>query len=224
MSILDVPIFCWQKEDYSTAYYRLKKADQITCISEFVQFQITQNFNLDSTVINIPAKDVYYNPLIQKDLPFLYVGRACDSGKRFELIKEAFRTYGIDEKYLVVVGSENPGFGQYVGVVSDEELNRYYNRAFFTLLPSKIEGVGLSMIESLICHTVPVLCKDNLAAVEFAPEFCVDPINFGAALVVMQDMYEHFEKIACSYGVVYSRQFSKARIAENIIHVYKSIS
>ena len=40
-----------------------------------------------------------------------------------------------------------------------EELNQLYNSTKYLLLPSKYEGIGLPMIEALICGTFPITCS-----------------------------------------------------------------
>ena len=43
-------------------------------------------------------------------------------------------------------------------------------------MPSKAEGLGLPMIEGMICGSIPITCSDNFTAKEFSPkEFICDP-------------------------------------------------
>lgn len=223
LNILDIPAHIWKEPDFQKAENNLKKADAITCISKTVQKDIMTYFGLNAEVIYNPIKPVYHLPGVKKDILALYVGRANDPGKRFGTIRKTFEDFSLDPANLVVLGSENPNFGQYKGVVSDGELNSYYNRAKFVLVPSKFEGLGLPIIEAMVAGAVPIVCNDCEAAMEFAPEFAVSPGNYGAALCVFNDLYEHFRGIAGNKGALYAQQFHQTKIAANIIGVYNKI-
>ncbi|NCX93873.1 MAG: glycosyltransferase [Gammaproteobacteria bacterium] len=200
---------------------QLAHADIITCISHSVKNQIKEYLNIEAEVIYNPIKDISRKQL-KKTIPFLYVGRANDENKRFYLIKEALSSFSGQEG-LVVCGSENPNFGQYVGVIDDETLNDIYNASRFVLLPSKFEGIGLSMIEGMIAGSIPITCNDNPTAIEFSPkEFISDP-NPKAILDKMMEIhknYKYFQKIALEYGEKYLQIMNKNQIAKNIINIY----
>lgn len=200
---------------------QLAHADVITCISHSVKNQIKEYLNIQAEVIYNPIKDISRKQL-KKTIPFLYVGRANDENKRFYLIKETLSSFS-GQQGLVICGSENPNFGEYVGVVDDETLNDIYNASKFVFLPSRFEGIGLSMIEGMIAGSIPITCNDNPTAIEFSPkEFICDP-NPKAILDKMMEIhknYEHFQKIALEYGEKYLQLMNKNQVAKNIINIY----
>ena len=172
-----------------------------------------------------PAKDVYYDNSIQKNNMFLYVGRANDPIKRIKLVYDSIAKISEDLKNIKICGSENPGFGIYLGVISDIELNKLYNSSKFVLLPSKAEGIGLSMIEGMICGSIPITCIDNLTAKEFSPiDFICEP-SPEAIIKKINDLnneYENKRKLAMEFGEKYKIQFNKKSIAKNIINLFNS--
>ena len=107
------------------------KADNISAISYKVKKDLEKFFDKKISnkiqVIYNPIKDVYYDEKIQKDNLFLYVGRANDPIKRFNLVRDTLQKIKDGTKNLKICGTENPGFGNYLGYVSDEELNKIYN-------------------------------------------------------------------------------------------------
>ena len=154
----------------------LTKADAVTVISFKVKKDLAKFLNKKIEVIYNPIKDVFHDKSIKKNNTFLYVGRANDPIKRIDLVKESFLKIKNSVKEIKICGSENPGFGNYLGVISDIELNKLYNSSKFVLLPSKAEGIGLPMIEGMICGAIPITCSDNLTAKEFSPpEFICEP-------------------------------------------------
>lgn len=197
-----------------------KKADKLTCISKFVQSQIRKHLKLEASVIYNPAKEVFRDEAIPKEFDFLYVGRAGDKNKRFLLAHDV--AFNLNKK-IVVCGSEqiNSHAVQNVGVVNDYVLGQLYNKAKFVLLPSKLEGIGLPMIEAMICGTIPILCSDNQTAYEFAPEWCIcDPDSFSITDKVneIQRDYESYRRdIIENYSDRLSLQFSKEMVARNIL-------
>lgn len=183
--------------DLAKVKNQLIQADAITCISKTVQKQINDTLSLDAEVIYNPIKDISFNPKLSRSIPFLYVGRANDKRKRFSLIKEAFNEYKEINSTLIICGSENPNFGFYNGIVSDEDLNLIYNSSKFLLFPSIFEGLGLPMIEAMIAGCIPIVCNDNPTAIELCPkEFICDPTpdSFIKKLIELNKNYSYFQK------------------------------
>ena len=198
----------------------LTKADAVTVISFKVKKDLAKFLDRKIEVIYNPIKDVFHDKSIKKNNTFLYVGRANDPIKRIDLVKESFLKIKNSVKEIKICGSENPGFGNYLGVISDIELNKLYNSSKFVLLPSKAEGIGLPMIEGMICGAIPITCSDNLTAKEFSPsEFICEP-NAQSLVNKIEELdkeYENKRKIALKMGEKYKIQFDKKNIARNII-------
>ena len=227
MNFLDVP---WHfpnidKQTKLLVEQFLTKADAVTVISFKVKKDLAKFLNKKIEVIYNPIKDVFHDKSIKKNNTFLNVGRANDPIKRIDLVKESFLKIKNSVKEIKICGSENPGFGNYLGVISDIDLNKLYNSSKFVLLPSKAEGIGLPMIEGMICGAIPITCSDNLTAKEFSPpEFICEP-NAQSIVNKIEGLdkeYENKRKIALKMGEKYKIQFDKKNIAENIIKIFNS--
>ena len=201
------------------------KADAVSVISSKVQKDMAKFYDKKIHVIYNPIKDVYFDEKIKKNNMFLYVGRANDPVKRIKLVHDSIIKIPEGLKNIKICGSENPGFGNYVGVISDKDLNKLYNSSKFVLLPSKAEGIGLPMIEGMICGTIPITCSDNLTAKEFSPsEFICEP-NAQSIVNKIEELdkeYETKRKMALKLGEKYKIQFDKKTIAKNIIDIFNS--
>ena len=201
------------------------KADAVSVISSKVQKDMAKFYDKKIHVIYNPIKDVYFDEKIKKNNMFLYVGRANDPVKRIKLVHDSIIKIPEGLKNIKICGSENPGFGNYVGVISDKDLNKLYNSSKFVLLPSKAEGIGLPMIEGMICGTIPVSCSDNLTAKEFSPsEFICEP-NAQSIVNKIEELdkeYETKREMALKLGEKYKIQFDKKTIAKNIIDIFNS--
>ena len=226
-NFLDVP---WHmpnvdKQTKLLVEHFLAKSDAVTAISYKVKKDLAKFLDKKIEVIYNPIKDVFYDESIKKNNTFLYVGRANDPVKRTNLLKQAFSktVNGIID--IKICGSEDPGFGTYLNVVSDQELNKLYNSSKYLLLPSKAEGLGLTMIEAMICGSLPIACSDNETAKEFLPiDFICEP-NSQSILDKIEELNKEYDvkrKLALKYGKKYKIQFDKMSIAKKILGIFNS--
>lgn len=67
--------------------------------------------------------------------------------------------------------------------VSDEEVEKFYQEAWYSVFVSEVEGFGLPIVESL-CRGVPVICSDVGSMAEIAGQcggcLTVDPASIGS--------------------------------------------
>ena len=202
----------------------LQKADIIAANSEKVKKDLLEflpNNKIDVTY-DI-AKDVYLDKKIKKNNMFLYVGRANDPIKRIKLVHDSLLNINNEIKKIKICGSENPKFGNYLGVVKDDELNKLYNSSKYLCLPSKAEGIGLPMIEAMICGAIPITCNDNETAKEFSPvDFICDPKaeSIVKKILDLEKDYDAKRGLALKFGEKYKTQFDKVNIARNIINIF----
>ena len=226
LNILDIPwhfskINLWIRD----VVKQLRNADAITTISLKVKNDLEQFMNQNIYVIYNPSKDVFYNESIKKNNMFLYVGRANDPIKRIQLLYESLSKIKGTLKKIKICGSENPGFGDYLGVVSDKELNDLYNSSKYVCLPSKAEGIGLPMIEAMICGSIPITCSDNLTAKEFSPSEFISEPNSNSMVEKIKELendYETKRDLSIKFGQKYKVQFNKKNIANNILNIFNS--
>ena len=226
-NFLDVP---WHmpnvdKQTKLLVEHFLAKSDAVTAISYKVKKDLAKFLDKKIEVIYNPIKDVFYDESIKKNNTFLYVGRANDPVKRTNLLKQAFSktVNGIID--IKICGSEDPGFGTYLIVVSDQELNKLYNSSKYLLLPSKAEGLGLTMIEAMICGSLPIACSDNETAKEFLPKYFICEPNAQSILDKIEELNKEYDtkrKLALEYGKKYKIQFDKMSIAKKILSIFNS--
>ena len=106
-----------------------------------------------------------------------------------------------------------------------KKLNELYNSTKYLFLPSKAEGIGLTMIEAMICGAVPITCSDNETAKEFLPpEFICEP-NIESIVNKIEELnkeYNTYRELALKFGKKYKDKFNKVSIAENILNLKKN--
>jgi len=224
-NFLDIP---WhmpniEKQTMMLTQKYFMKANAVTAISFKVKKDLEKFYNKKIHVIYNPIKDVFYNEKVKKNNKFFYVGRVFDPVKRFELVKNTLLKIKDGEKNIKICGLKNPKFGEYLGIIEDQRLNELYNSSKYVLLPSMAEGLGLPMIEGMICGAIPITCSDNLTAIEFSPpDFICEP-NEESMISKIEELdkdYELKRNIALEYGKKYKIKFDKKSIATNIMNVF----
>ena len=226
-NFLDVP---WHmpnvdKQTKLLVEHFLAKSDAVTAISYKVKQDLAKFLDKKIEVIYNPIKDVFYDESIKKNNTFLYVGRANDPIKRISLLKTALSKTTNGTIDIKICGSEDPGFGTYLNVVSDQELNKLYNSSKYLLLPSKAEGIGLTMIEAMICGSLPIACSDNKTAEEFLPKDFICEPNAQSISDKIEELNKEYyikRKLALEFGKKYKIQFDKINIAKKILSVFNS--
>jgi glycosyltransferase involved in cell wall biosynthesis len=219
--VLDVPIHLLNKQDLNKWSNFLSLADFITCNSNKVKKDVEIFLNHKSHTVYDPVKDVYPLESQYKNIKMFFVGRANEPTKRFDLVKKYFLYYNLDHKKLLdICGNENPNFGNYLGLLSDYDLNLAYNKSTFIFLPSSFEGIGLPMIEALICKKMPICCSDNETAKEFLPDwFLCEPNIFSINEKILDYLKnrQKYDIVISELSKKYLQQFNKNNIAKNIL-------
>lgn len=195
---------------------QLDKCNVVTCISPAVQNQLLE-IGVKSEVIFNPIKDVFFDPSEKRQINCLYVGRASDPNKRVNLLSNF-------ENECVSIGPFH-NFAKYQGLVSDVALNKAYNCSKVVALPSKFEGLGLPSLEAMVCGALPLVCSDNPNSI-LCPDFCICEPDKKSVENKYRDLLNNFEEYQKIILEEYSNQtafkFSKFKIAQNILEVYRS--
>lgn len=168
-NVLDIPEHI-PDYDLPRLLSQLDRADAVTCISQFVQGQLARAGRPDVPVIYQPIKPVRRDPAARRQpfYRFAHIGRRHDFNKRAALGVHALQILGYTDRDLSLVGNET-GWGDYLGVQSDENLNVIYNSVDFALCTSHIEGLLLPCLEAMAAGAVPVVCSDMTTRTELLP-------------------------------------------------------
>lgn len=172
LNVLDIPVHLGNAFDYKKLQQQLLLADIVTTISKFVQNQVKSIYGIDSIVIYQPIMDVYKKYIKFEKLPykFLHVGRRYDFNKRYSLAVGALQILQVDERIFGNIGSEMVQYGRNLGILTESFLNDHYNSADFVFSLGKIEGLGLSIPESMATGAIPIVCNDLSTLEEFLPK------------------------------------------------------
>lgn len=232
LNILDLANWNWDKHffDATKLFNCLSGADEVTTISKYVQGQILQIMGIRSTVIYNPIKDISPDERLagEKSFPYraMMVGRLRDRSKRAELAINSLITAGFSESEVAIVGSENIGWGTYLGEVSDDILNKLYNSVDYVLMTSMGEGLGLPALEACAGGAIPIICHDLTTFSEFYPKHwgCYPSVSCISTRIITLEKNNNFKtvekEISLARGKDFINRFNKNKIAQNILDIY----
>ena len=159
---------------------------------------------------NLPQLALAFNQLIEAglDLELVLVG---ESDPFYPEIQE--RIFSIKHKDRIKA----------LGRISDPELKAVYNAARLFVLPSHMEGFGLTVLEAAACG-VPIACSDIPSLREVAGQAAVyfDPDNLQNMTDVIKELInkpERLEELA-NLALARSKHFSWQKAAAETMEVY----
>ena len=236
----------WQRASGRRRLSKVRRADQVICISRFTAEEAMALLNLPASKFIVvhngcdfhPSEPVPPEAKPDFTLPneyFLFVG-SLEPGKNLALLKEV---YALAESRklllppLLIVGARWEGVGHegpppqgwhYLGRLPDEVLVYLYRRALGLVFPSKYEGFGLPLAEamSLAC---PVICSP----VASLPEV-------GGTAALFTDMtpeayFKAMRRVSCeaglrneliANGLAQAAKFSWNKCASEVLEVYRT--
>lgn len=170
LNVLDIPEHILHEFDTAKLRGELLQADAITSISQWTCDKVLGYCGLQSHVVYNPIKSVVRDPASKRECPYRFasVGRRSDRNKHHNLAANALQLLGHSPKEVCLVGAD-PGWGDYLGVMSDFNLNLVYNSVDFVLCTSEIEGLCLPAIEAMAAAAIPILTNRMTTREELFP-------------------------------------------------------
>lgn len=168
LNVLDLPFHLGAEFDYEGLDRMLSFADAVTTISRYVQWQVKTRLGRDSSIVYQPVKPIELRPIQVGRYRFLSCGRRGDANKNAAVWVAGLQLLGYTPKDVVLVGNE-PGWGEYYGVLDDVNLGRAYNSVDFVLALGTIEGLNLPVLEAMAAGVIPVIHKGLTTREELLP-------------------------------------------------------
>ncbi len=213
----------------------IRKAQCVVCISENTRRDLLRLLpDVDPHKVHVIYNGVedqkfHVLPDSQHRDFALFVGRR-DAYKNFQAILQPLALLNVP---LRIVGSPLSTIElqqlqksridyQYLGLVSDEELNRLYNTALFLFYPSQYEGFGLPVLEAQMAGC-PVLAFNASSIPEIIgdPSLMLDEISVHAIAPLLQRFSNPItrEQIVKA-GIANARRFTWDRMASQYLALY----
>jgi alpha-1,3-rhamnosyl/mannosyltransferase len=236
----------WQGASARRRLGRVRRADQVICISRFTAEEAMALLNLPASTFIVVHNGCEFHPSEPEapeakpgvTLPneyFLFVG-SLEPGKNLALLKAVYAlAEGRDQLLppLLIVGARWEGVGHegsppkgwhYLGRLPDEVLVYLYRRATALVFPSKYEGFGFPVAEAMSLGC-PVICS---------PVASLPEVGGNAALFtdMMPDAYLNAMRQVSreaglrdeliERGLVQAAKFSWNKCAREVLEVYRA--
>lgn len=235
-NVQDIPEHLFPNFDVSKLRHSLMAADAVTAISRYTRDQVSRYCGLEPVVVYQPIKPVQRDPAMKVTCPYRFasVGRRSDFNKRSSLWVGALQILGVPYKEVALVGNE-PGWGDFLGVQSDDNLNRLYNSVDFVLVTSRVEGLNLPALEAMAAGAIPVLCRDLTTREELLPSttfpeyLAVDPTPPSVAAFIARylnnagAMFEMKERLFTHWLDHWAAKTREINVAQRIVEVYEGL-
>ena len=219
----------------------IKRSNAIICISENTKEDLLNFYNpRDDQILRVIYNGISsdYKKIDNKDFTydnyFLFVGHRVKY-KNFDFAIELLRKQ--NEFKLIVVGGDQDKEAFFLnidkdlrnriifkGFVSNNELNKLYNRAFCLFYPSSYEGFGIPVIEAMAAGC-PVIANDECLAVrEIAQNnalfFSHETKNFND---VFEDLCQANRKEIIINAKNQAKNFNWSKTFNAVLNVYNSL-
>ena len=172
------------------------------------------------------------------DRPYVHLPGGLNFRKNASLILEAWPLIARDAPGLIlaVTGHVGPAYRataerlgtsiRLLGFTTDDELKRVYHDAQLTWFPSRYEGFGLPVLESMACGA-PVISSDNSAIPEIARGKAIllpmDSVNAhrDAVLGLLRDSRQR--EVMGREGLAHAAQFTWSRSGQQLSHLFREL-
>ena len=223
-----------------------KYADAVIVLSEANKEYFKEKYGRDTVLIKnaiTPIRELEANNIkkdygLKKNDYILYLGRLTPEKGIKDLI-EAFKEINTNKK-LIIAGDDKPTRYvdeikelakediriKFIGAVSGEKLEELYSNALLYVLPSRIEGLALTLLEAMSCGTrclVSDIPENTSVTLDFGDSFkCsdVDDLRNTLIHILSQDAaYINKDK-----QIAYIKEkYSYERVIKETEAVYKEV-
>ncbi len=237
-TILDYPEHIAHTESFQKEIPQIKAdlaaADATCSISEYTQRMVKEKYGFDSAVIYNPKKPTETLNSARNYFACI-IGRKFDQNKFVTPVVHALQILGVPEEKVLMVGSESVGWGNYQGVLTDDNLNKIYNSCLFSFSMGEVEGLNLVPIEAASAGCVPVInskltTREELFPSSLFPEYNEvqpEPVSiakFIARMTQNNGVYEEFrDRLYSHYKNSLEDKFQGINVARRIIELYKTL-
>ena len=225
-------VHSWQK------YKAIKHSELLICVSNNTAKDLMEYCGVDKKKIRVIHNGVseIYRPLgdYQRDNSIVFIG-ARGGYKNFDVAVRALKH--LSDFRMVIVGGgvlnndeitllehNIPGRYEWLGRLTDEELNLQYNKAYCLIYPSSYEGFGIPIIEAMRAGC-PVIAINNSSIPEVAGDAAILIEYAEAELVVeaVQSLHTDYNKLRLA-GLSQASHFSWDKCYSATKKIYKELS
>lgn len=236
----------YYRKDFKSNLHKIQKknavmhSDGVICISENTKKDLLKFYPEYKGKIKVihngySTQKYFYDRDIKKTKNVLFVGARTDY-KRFDFAIDIISQ--LQDCKLIIVGggqlsktekslleSKIPNQYEKAGYLSDEDLRKLYNSAFFLLYPSEYEGFGIPVIEAQACGC-PVVCQAKSSIPEVAEDsvIYIDSSDLNNSINEIKRLLDSdFYNKKVEVGLQNVKRFSWDKCADEVRQFYEEV-
>jgi len=241
----------WERKKIFNIYFKFMmkialRSSHLIAISNSTKKDLIKLFNIAEnkiSVIQLGVNNKKFYPLKDKGKNKKFIiGYLGGFGKRknIEYILKIANEFKNDKKIIFKIAGKGPKLNnlvrlkkemkldniEFVGFISDENLNEFYNSLDLFLFPSLYEGFGLPVLEAMACG-IPVMISNISSLPEIAGDAGI-LINLRKAEETIEKIKELIKnkkklKRLSQKSIKRAKEFNWEKTAKETIKVYKKV-
>ena len=207
------------------------KCEMIIVNNSDIKKELISNYSADSNNIEVipPPIDSAYYP-IKKDNDVFTVGTISNlmKRKRVDILVKSFLEADIENSRLLIGGNglelenlkklaKNDKRIEFLGFVSDKEMNTFYNSLDVFVFPSLVEGYGMPIVEAMACGKPVITLEDSYIPLDLKNKTFVTNKKNLANILKNREFNCNIKK-----NIEFYKEHSNAKVASKLINVYNT--
>lgn len=190
--------------------HAISKADQVLAVSQHTKSDIVRNYNIANEKIKVIYQSVnklYRDANTQGNGEYLLCVGTINERKNLKLLVDSYQHMDPNDRVPVLVAGNGGRYKvelieaiksyklehlfTFIGYVSDEKLIELYKKAIALIFPSRYEGFGIPVIESLSMN-IPVIACNSSSIMEVVGQYGIvidsyDSVVLSEAIIQITD-------------------------------------
>jgi len=213
---------------YDKTMTEAMKSKEIIAISKETAEELSEYYNINIIRDAIRA-DLFTEKGQKQELYLIGTISKLNKRKRIDLLIESYLEANIPNSQLLIGGTGNrmdylkkvangDSRVKFLGFISDEDLNKFYNSLDVFVFPTMMEGYGLLIVEAMVCSLPVITLEDALIPNDLKEKtFVSSKENF------TNDLKEKDFSVNIKTKLGFVKEHSKEKIGKQHLEVYKKV-
>ena len=218
---------------FDKALKKSSKAKEIVSISEETAKYLTNQYNVDYDdlhIVRLPIDNKFSPKRINNELFTVGTISHLQPRKRVDILIKSFLKADIKNSQLLI-GGKGPEYEylkklakndfriKFLGFVSDDEMNEFYNSLDVFVFPTIMEGYGLPIVEAMACEKPIITLKDG-----DIPSDVKNKTFISSKSNLSEDLKNQSFCCDLKSNKEFAKEHSPKKIGKKMIKIYKSMT
>lgn len=208
------------------------KCEMLIANNSDIKNKLIEDYNVNDSSIEVicpPISGEFYPKNLKSDIFTIGTISNLMKRKRVDILIKSFLDADIENSQLLIGGkgaeldnlkklSKNDERIKFLGFVSDEKMNDFYNCLDVFVFPTSVEGYGMPIVEAMACGKPVITLKDSIIPSDIKTRTMVCDKNDLTNVLKSQNFDCNIKG-----NIEFYKQHSIDKISNKIMKVYESI-